>query len=133
MRVRCCSTVPTAMKHSLAIWRLVRPSAASEATRSSMAVSMSVAGRSATRGRPPAADQESAARGAAATAETLDRLAAAQRSRSAVRVHYVAVDGRPAERELRSVRAAAGLVLGTDTDSAQQVSIPLSRVSFVDP
>ncbi len=89
--------------------------------------------RHGSRARPPAADLELAARGAAATAETLDRLAAAQRSRSAVRVHYVAVDGRPAERELRSVRAAAGLVLGTDTDSAQQVSIPLSRVSFVDP
>lgn len=81
------------------------------------------------RSGPPA----SAAAEAVATAETLARLSAAQRSRSVIRIHYVAVDGRPAERELHSVRADAGLVLGTDTDTAQPVSIPLSRVSFVDP
>ena len=71
--------------------------------------------------------------GTVATAETLERLSAAQRSRSAIRIYYVAVDGRPAERELRSVRAEAGLVQGTDTATAQQVSIPLSRVSSVHP
>ena len=67
------------------------------------------------------------------TAENLERLASAQRASESVRIRYVAADGQPAERELRSVQADAGLVQGTDATSAQLVSIPLSRVSSVGP
>ncbi|HEY5787852.1 MAG TPA: helicase-associated domain-containing protein, partial [Microlunatus sp.] len=69
----------------------------------------------------------------AATAENLERLTAAQRAGQSVRIRYVAADGRPAERELRTVRVEAGLVRGTDPTSAEQASIPLARVSSVDP
>ena len=68
-----------------------------------------------------------------ATAETLARLASAQREREPVRIRYVATDGRPVERELRVIQAEAGLLLGTDAASAQPVSIPLARVSSVGP
>lgn len=68
-----------------------------------------------------------------ATAETLDRLAAAEQSRSTIRIRYVAADGQAAERELRAVRAESGSVRGTDASSAQQVSIPLSRVAAITP
>lgn len=67
-----------------------------------------------------------------ATAETLDRLALAEHSRSAVRVRYVAPDGQPVERQLRAVRAGDGLLRGTDDASEQAVSIPLSRVHEVE-
>jgi hypothetical protein len=67
-----------------------------------------------------------------ATTETLDRLAAAERSRSLIRVSYVGPDGRPVERQLRAVRAGDGQLRGTDDMSEQSVSIPLSRVRAVE-
>lgn len=78
--------------------------------------------------RPGPAQQQDAA-----TAETLDRLASAEQSRTTIRIRYVAADGQAAERELRAVRADAGVLRGTDAASAQQVSIPLSRVSAINP
>ena len=65
------------------------------------------------------------------TAETLQRIAAAQQTNDAVRIHYVAADGRPTERQLREIRADAGLVSGIDTGNGQPVTIPLSRVSAI--
>ena len=68
-----------------------------------------------------------------ATAANLSRLATAEQTQEPVRIRYVAADGRPAARELRAVRADAGLVRGVDVASAETVSIAISRVSSVDP
>lgn len=65
------------------------------------------------------------------TAHTLAQIAAAQQTNGTVRIHYVAADGRPTDRELREIRADAGLVSGIDARDGQPVSIPLSRVSSI--
>lgn len=65
--------------------------------------------------------------------QTLERIAAAQQTGSTMRIHYVAADGRPADRELREVRGGAGVVSGIDAHSGQPVSIPLARVSSIVP
>lgn len=67
------------------------------------------------------------------TSDSLARLVTAERTGASARVRYVAADGRPAMRELHAVHLEAGLVRGTDPAGAQQVAIPLSRVSSVDP
>lgn len=67
------------------------------------------------------------------TAEILTELATAQRSGETVRIRYVAADGRPAVRALRAVLIESGLVHGSDAETTHRVSIPLSRVSSVQP
>ena len=65
------------------------------------------------------------------TSETLERIAAAQQADETVRIHYVAADGRPTDRELREIRTDAGVVTGIDARSGRPVSIPLARVSSI--
>lgn len=67
----------------------------------------------------------------APTGSTLQRIAAAERSHGTVRIRYVTADGRPADRELREVRAGDGVLTGIDTRDGRPVTIPLSRVSTV--
>jgi hypothetical protein len=85
------------------------------------------------RTRRPAATRVGSPSDPGATAENLRRLASAHQTQEPVRIRYVAADGRPAERELRSVGAESGLVRGTDAETAETVSIPISRVTSVDP
>ena len=65
------------------------------------------------------------------TAETLEQIAAAQQTDGTVRIRYVAADGRPTDRELREIRADAGVVSGIDARDGRPVSIPLARVSAI--
>ena len=62
-----------------------------------------------------------------------DELAQATREARPVHVAYVSSDGSPAERVLKPLDLAAGTVRGLDRQSAQVVSIPLSRISAVRP
>ena len=90
-------------------------------------------GEQSRRTRRPAAARVGSPSDPGATAENLRRLASAHQTQEPVRIRYVAADGRPAERELRSVGAESGLVRGTDATTAETVSIPISRVTSVDP
>jgi hypothetical protein len=60
-------------------------------------------------------------------------LAQATREARPVHVAYVTSDGSPAERVLKPLDLAAGTIRGLDRQSAQVVSIPLSRISAVRP
>ena len=60
-------------------------------------------------------------------------LAQATREARPVHVAYVLSDGSRAERVLKPLDMAAGTVRGLDRQSAQLVSIPLSRISAVRP
>ncbi len=60
-------------------------------------------------------------------------LVQATREARPVHVAYVTSDGSPAERVLKPLDLAAGTMRGLDRQSAQVVSIPLSRISAVRP
>lgn len=65
------------------------------------------------------------------TEQTVERLRAATRQASPVLVGYVAADGSRTERELAPLDLAEGAVRAVDRSSAQVVTIPLARISFV--
>ncbi|HWI01505.1 MAG TPA: helicase-associated domain-containing protein, partial [Propionibacteriaceae bacterium] len=68
-----------------------------------------------------------------ATGAAAGELAQATREARPVHVAYVSSDGSPAERVLKPLDLAAGSVRGLDRQSAQMVTIPLSRISAVRP
>jgi hypothetical protein len=80
--VRCISTVRIVTNSSCAISRLVRPSAAMRAIRSSLAVSASTPRRMLRRGRAPVALSSSRARSASARAPQRSARSSASRSGS---------------------------------------------------
>ena len=69
--------------------------------------------------------------GADPTEQTLERLRTATREASPVWVGYVAADGSRTERELAPLDLSGGTVRAVDRSSAQVVTIPLARISFV--
>jgi len=62
---------------------------------------------------------------------TLERLRSATREATPVWVGYVAADGSRTERELAPLDLTAGSVRAVDRSSAQVITIPLARISFV--
>ncbi len=77
-------------------------------------------------GRP-----QPAARTAQDTDETLALLRDATRDATPVQVGYVSADGSRAEREVVPLDLAGGAVRAVDRASAEVVTIPLARISFV--
>jgi hypothetical protein len=69
--------------------------------------------------------------GVDSTERTLERLRAATREAAPVWVGYVAADGSRTERELAPLDLTGGSVRAVDRSSAQVVTIPLARISFV--
>ena len=55
------------------------------------------------------------------TTQTLEQIAAAQQIGGTTHIRYVAADGRPTDRELREVRADAGVVSGIDARDGKHV------------
>ena len=88
--------------------------------------------RSSTPARSPADAAETILAGEAA-GSAAGELAQATREARPVHVAYVSSDGSPAERVLKPLDLGAGSVRGLDRQSAQVVSIPLSRISAVRP
>jgi hypothetical protein len=78
-------------------------------------------------GRPTPAQTQTA------TDSTLRLLQLATEAADAVRVAYVGPDGTPIERELTPLDLAAGVMRAVDRDGAQVVTIPLARISDVQP
>ena len=95
------------------------------------------------RARTPVTRSTTASRSARDAAEAIlagetagsaaGELAQATREARPVHVAYVTSDGSPAERVLKPLDLAAGTIRGLDRQSAQVVSIPLSRISAVRP
>ena len=67
------------------------------------------------------------------TEQTLERLRTATREAAPIWVGYVAADGSRTERELAPLDLTGGTVRAVDRSSAQVVTIPLARISFVGP
>ena len=65
------------------------------------------------------------------TEQTLERLRTATRQASPVWVSWVAADGSATERELAPLDLTGGAVRAVDRLSAQVLTIPLARISFV--
>jgi hypothetical protein len=78
-------------------------------------------------GRPTPAQTQTS------TDSTLRLLQLATEAADAVRVAYVGPDGTPIERELTPLDLAAGVMRAVDRDGAQVVTIPLARISDVQP